>query len=144
MRSKAIFDTSIYIEAIKKGEESAAYSLLIASLPLTYLCSVVSAELYLGAADRFAYKMVDQLSARFKSLGRIVSPNHSSWNHVGKMLSEIKRKEPQYRSKISGLFNDALIALCASQLGATVYTRNESDFRLIQRFRNFDLEVFKN
>ena len=144
MPGKAIFDTSIYIEAIKRGKGSPDYSLLIDSLPSTYLCSIVSSELYLGAGDRFAFKMVDQLSARFKTLGRIISPNHSSWNHVGKILSEIKRKEPQYRSKISDLFNDALIAQCARQLGAVVYTRNESDFSLIQRYRNFDFKVVRN
>ena len=144
MPGKAIFDTSIYIEAIKRGKRSPDYSLLIDSLPSTYLCSVVSSELYLGAVDRFAFKMVDQLSARFKTLGRIVSPNHSSWNHVGRILSEIKRTEPQYRSRVPDLFNDALIAQCARQLGAVVYTRNESDFSLIQRYRNFHFEVVRN
>jgi predicted nucleic acid-binding protein len=144
VRSKAIFDTSVYIEAIQRGEESTDYPLLIDSLPVTYLCSVVSSELYVEARDHIAYKMIKGLSDRFKSLHRIVSPTHSSWNHVGKILSEIKRKEPQYRSKIPALFNDALIGLCALQIGAKLYTRNEADFRLIQRYRNFDLEVIKD
>jgi len=54
MRSKAIFDTSIYIEAIQRGEESPDYPLLIDSLPLTYLCSAVSFELYVGALAMLA------------------------------------------------------------------------------------------
>ncbi len=144
MGSKAIFDTSIYIGAIQKGEESADYPLLIDSLPVTYLCSVVSSELFVGALDHIAYKIIKDLSDRFHSLGRIVTPTHSSWSHVGKILSQIKRKEPQNRSKISTLFNDALISLCALQVGAIVYTRNEADFRLIQRYRNFNLEIIKD
>jgi predicted nucleic acid-binding protein len=46
---KVVFDTNIYIHAIRGGPAARKYALLINTLPFTYLSSVVSAELYLGA-----------------------------------------------------------------------------------------------
>jgi predicted nucleic acid-binding protein len=49
---------------------------------------------------------------------------------------------PQLWSKLSrGLLNDILIALSGRSIGATVVTRNGEDFRLIQQYRSFALEV---
>ncbi|OGB92820.1 MAG: hypothetical protein A3G35_08780 [candidate division NC10 bacterium RIFCSPLOWO2_12_FULL_66_18] len=39
------------------------------------------------------------------------------------------------------LANDCLIALSSRQIGATVLTRNERDFRLIQKIAPFSLAV---
>ena len=78
---------------------------------------------------------------RFKAVRRIVTPIHLSWNEAGKILAEIGSRQPEYWSKIQALFNDVLIAACALQIGAIVYTRNEKDFQLIRRYKGFDLEI---
>jgi len=45
--------------------------------------------------------------------------------------------------KIARLWNDALIALSARQIGASVVTGNVGHFELLRRFVRFDLEPFE-
>ncbi len=110
-------------------------------LPFTYLCSVVSAELYAGALDSSGIRLVRHFVSRSERVGRVVTPTHGSWNDAGRILAKIGREEPEFKSKFSILFNDILIALCALQIGATICTNDEEDFRLIRRYKRFDLEV---
>ncbi len=138
---KVIFDTNIYIGAIHGGTTSTEYSLLLSSLTSTYLSSVVSAELYAGALDSLGIRLIYDFVSRSERVGRIVMPTHGSWNEAGQILAKINREEPKYRSKLPVLFNDALIALCALQIGATVYTKDEGDFHLIRRHKRFKLEI---
>jgi hypothetical protein len=61
---------------------------------------------------------------------------------VGKVVAVVLEKTPQLRSKLaSGLLNDILIALSARSIGARVVTGNGQNFRLIQQFRVFALEI---
>lgn len=138
---KVIFDTNIYIRAIHRGSASTEYSLLIDSLPVTYLSSVVSAELYAGAGDSFGVNLVQGFVTRFERVGRIVTPTHGTWSEAGRILAKVGKQESGYKSKFPALFNDILIALSALQIGATVYTNNEEDFRLIRRHKRFSLET---
>ncbi len=141
---KIIFDTNIYISAIRGGAVSREYGLLLNSLPSTYLCSVVSAELYLGALDSLGLRLIYGFVSRSERVGRVVTPTHASWNEAGRILANIGREEPRYKSKFPTLLNDALIVLCALQIGARVCTGNEEDFKLIRRYKRFDLEVIGN
>jgi predicted nucleic acid-binding protein len=43
------------------------------------------------------------------------------------------------RTKLPGLWNDALIALSARQIGATVVTENLRHFALLRRYARFEL-----
>jgi predicted nucleic acid-binding protein len=138
---KVIFDTNIYINAIHRGAASKPYNLLIDSLPFTYLCSVVSAELYLGALDPLGIRLVRGFVSRSEKVGRVVTPTHASWNESAGLLARIGKEEPKYRSKFATLLNDALIALCALQVGATVCTGDKEDFELIRRYKRFSLEI---
>ena len=46
------------------------------------------------------------------------------------------------RSRVTrGLVNDVLIALAARSLGASVVTRDETDFHLVRSVTPFDLEI---
>jgi predicted nucleic acid-binding protein len=76
-------------------------------------------------------------------LGRIVTPDARSWNLAGDALGNIRRREPALRAKVTSLWNDALIALSARQIGASVVTGNVRDFELLHRFMPFDLEPFE-
>jgi predicted nucleic acid-binding protein len=59
-------------------------------------------------------------------------------------VAVLLEKTPQFRSKlVSGLLNDILIALSGRSIGARVVTGNGRDFRLIQQFRAFALEVIE-
>lgn len=137
---KVIYDTNIYIRALREGQQSEEYTLLLTSLPFTYLSSVVSAELNVGVQDSTGTRLVNQFVSQSERVGRVVTPTHKSWNYAGWILARILKEEPAYKSKLPSLFNDALIVFCALQIGATVCTRNEEDFGLIRRYRRFDLE----
>jgi len=57
---KVVYDTNIYIGAIRGGVHSSEFQLLRGSLPFTYLCSVVS-ELFAGATDSLAVRLTAPL-----------------------------------------------------------------------------------
>ena len=78
----------------------------------------------------------------FERARRIVTPSHAVWKDAGDLMARSLRSAPSARSKVGpGVLNDALIALSACSVGATVVTLNGEDFRRINQFRAFGLEV---
>ena len=71
----------------------------------------------------------------------MVTPSHSHWKSAGDLLPQILGERPDLTSKLPALVNDCLIALSARSLGATLYTRNEDDFRLLRQLRTFSLTI---
>jgi predicted nucleic acid-binding protein len=111
-------------------------------IPLTYFSSVVVQELLAGARTPRQRRQVAALYEPFERVRRIITPSHLVWKEVGKVVAVVLEKTPQLRSKLaSGLLNDILIALSARSIGARVVTGNGQDFRLIQQFRVFALEI---
>jgi len=143
-RGKCIlFDTNVYVAALREGVRGAAFARIRESAPRTFLASVVSAELRAGAVDQTGRSVVLALTDRFDRLGRVVTPEARSWSLAGDVLGDIRRGEPGLRDTIASLWNDALIALSARQIGASVVTANVADFELLRRFVRFDLEPFE-
>jgi predicted nucleic acid-binding protein len=138
-----LFDTNVYVAALREGVRGAAFARIRESAPRTFLASVVSAELRAGAVDQTGRSVVLELTERFDRLGRVVTPEARSWSLAGDVLGDIRRREPGLRDKIARLWNDALIALSARQIGASVVTGNVGDFELLRRFVRFDLEPFE-
>ena len=138
-----LFDTNVYVAALREGIRGAAFARIRESAPRTFLASVVSAELRAGAVDQTGRSVVLELTDRFDRLGRVVTPEARSWSLAGDVLGDIRRREPGMRDKIARLWNDALIALSARQIGASVVTGNVGDFELLRRFVRFDLEPFE-
>jgi len=136
-----VFDTNIYVAALREGLGGASFDRLEAAAPRTFLASVVSAELRAGALDEAGRRAVIELVKRFERLGRVVVPTAGSWNDAGDALAKIVRREPGFRTKVRGLWNDALIALSARQIGATLVTENRHDFGLLRRYVRFELEA---
>lgn len=139
-----LFDTNVYVAALREGVTGAASARIRESAPRTVLASVVSAELRAGAVDQTGRSVALELTDRFDRLGRIVTPEARSWSLAGDVLGDIRRREPGMRDKIARLWNDALIALSARQIGASVVTGNVGDFELLRRFVRFDLEPFES
>ena len=139
-----LFDTNVYVAALREGVRGAAFARIRESAPRTFLASVVSAELRAGAVDQTGRSVVLELTDRFDRLGRVVTPEARSWSLAGDVLGDIRRREPGLRDKIASLWNDALIALSARQIGASVVTANVGDFELLRRFVRFDLEPFES
>ena len=138
-----LFDTNVYVAALREGVRGAAFARIRESAPRTFLASVVSAELRAGAVDQTGRSVVLELTKRFDRLGRVVTPEARSWSLAGDVLGDIRRREPGMRDRIARLWNDALIALSARQIGASVVTGEVGDFELLRRFVRFDLEPFE-
>lgn len=136
-----VFDTNVYVAALREGLDGPAFGRLEAAAPHTFLASVVSAELRAGALDEAGRRAVMMLTGRFERLGRIVTPAAGSWTDAGDLLASLARREPGFRSRIRGLWNDVLIALSARQIGAAVVTENLRDFALLRRYVGFELEA---
>jgi len=137
-----VFDTNVYVAALREGVDGPAFARIRERAPRTFLASVVSAELWAGATDRAGRLAVRELADQFDRLGRVVTPDTRSWNLAGDVLGEMRRREPGLRAKIARLWNDALIALSARQIGALIVTDNVRDFELLRPFVRFDLEPF--
>jgi hypothetical protein len=99
-------------------------------------------ELLAGARTPRQLRQVAALYEPFERVRRIITPSHLVWKKVGRVVAVVLEKTPQFRSKLaSGLLNDTLIALSGRSIGARVITGNGQDFRLIQQFRVFALEI---
>ena len=99
-------------------------------------------ELLAGARTPRQRRQAALLYEPFERVRRIVTPSHLVWKEAAAVVATVFEKAPQLRSKIAhGLLNDILIALSGRAIGATVVTRNGEDFRLIQQYRLFTLEV---
>lgn len=139
---KCILDTNVYLFAMSsdKGERFFAQRFL-PILFCTYLSSVVVEELYAGALDVQAIRLVERYAGALERSGRVVVPTFKDWKEVGKLVAQLSRKEPSHKPKVQQMLNDILIALCARQIGATLFTFNKGDFELICRYKPFSLEV---
>jgi predicted nucleic acid-binding protein len=140
-RRRVVFDTSVYIEAIRAGVSSSLSRRLQDELPRSYLCSVVSAELRAGATSDLGRRMIGRFTLWALRVGRVVTPSAAAWERAGDVLGELRAREPALRSRVATLWNDLLIALSTRQIGATLVTADAHDFELIRRYLRFDLEI---
>ena len=87
----ALFDSSIYISALRRGDDAAlALRRLAADAPL-WLSAVVLEELYagVGTGDRH---VVERLERDFDRAKRILVPNLSDWAQAGRVLARLAAK----------------------------------------------------
>jgi predicted nucleic acid-binding protein len=144
--SGILFDTSVYISALRQGDVSilnlrrAARAGETTTRPL-WLSIVVLEELYVGAADARARKAFDRLERDFDKAGRLLIPARRDWILAGQVLSRIGLKYGFDQVGKARLTNDALIAMSAAASGLTVLTKNPGDYRRIAEFRAFQWET---
>src|SRR5271166_430176 len=87
----ALFDTSVYISALRRGNDAAlALRRLAADAPL-WLSSVVLEELYAGAGDR-ERRVMERLERDFERVKRILAPNLSDWTQACRVLARLAGK----------------------------------------------------
>lgn len=140
--SKSIYDTSVYINALRNRVYYEAMLPRFAhSLATTYFCAVVAQELNAGCRTPQARDRVESLVAPFRRVGRLVTPTFADWEETGTLLARLLRERSDLKDKLPSLVNDILIALCGLRIGAVVYTANEDDFALIRLYKRFRFEV---
>lgn len=136
----ALFDTSIYISALRRGDEAAlALRRLAADSPL-WLSAVVLEELYGGAGNR-ERRVIDRLERDFDRAQRVLVPSQGDWTVTGRVLARLADKYGYEQIGQGRLTNDALIAMSAKRLGIRVITANQRDYRRLAEFRAFQWEV---
>lgn len=141
--SGVVFDTSVYIWALRQGDASvlslrrAARGGEAQTRPL-WLSAVVLEELYVGAVNSKARLELQRLEREFVKIGRLLVPDRRDWAGARQILGNIGRKYGFSLVTRSRLANDALIAVSVAGRGFTVQTKNPGDFALIAEFRPFD------
>jgi len=136
----ALFDSSIYISALRRGDDSAlAVRRIAADAPL-WLSAVVLEELYAGANER-AHRVLERLERDFDRAKRVLVPNLSDWTQAGQVLALLAAKYDYEHIGQGRLTNAALIATSARRLGIRVITANARDFERLAEFRSFQWEV---
>jgi len=136
----ALFDTSIYITALRMGDDAALALRRIAGGAPVWLSSVVLEELYAGVSARNR-RVVERLERDFHRAGRILVPNLTDWTQTGNVLALLAAKHGFEQIGKGRLTNDALIAMSAGRLGITVVTANARDFGKLAEFRPFHWRI---
>lgn len=135
-----LFDTSIYITALRLGDDAALGLRRIAAGAPVWLSSVVLEELYAGVSPH-SRRVVERLERDFDRARRILVPNLKDWTQTGKVLAVLGTKYDYEQIGKGRLTNDALIAISAGRLGITVITVNARDFKKLAEFRPFQWRV---
>lgn len=135
MQEKVVFDTSVYIGVFNHclfQDEINGFNKIM------YLVHPVLHELWIGAKDKKEVNHLIRFGAGFIKLGRLVVPAASTQILIGKVFQKLLlsgKLDPSYPR----IYNDVSIALLARQIGATVVTRNISDFEKIHKVVDFRL-----
>ncbi len=136
----ALFDSSVYISGIRRGNKAVLAQRRLSPDTLLWLSSVVLEELYAGATGQIR-DSVERLEHDFERARRILVPNLSDWTHTGQVLARMAAQYGYEKIGQGRLTNDALIAMSAARIGARVITINERDFRKLAEFRPFQWEA---
>lgn len=133
MQEKVVFDTNVYIGIFNHGlfqDEINGFNKVM------YLVHPVLHELWIGAKGKKEVNHLVKFGATFIKLGRLVVPTASTQTLIGKVCRKLRLSgtlDPSYPR----IYNDVSIALLARQIGATLVTRDISDFEKIFKVIDF-------
>src|SRR5581483_11219637 len=127
-----LFDSSVYIAALRTGADSLVLQRWSREAPL-WLSAVVLEELYAGARieDR---KILEKLERDFVRANRLLVPSLGDWTFAGRILANIAQRHGYEKIGRARLTNDALIATSAARNGIRVITANARDYELLAGF----------
>lgn len=129
-----LFDSSVYITALRGGQDALAALRRQKLRASVWLSSVVLEELYAGAGSSKDHAALERLEREFDKARRILVPNLSDWTQTGKVLARLAAKHGYEQIGRGRLTNDALIATSASRVSITVLTANARDFARLAEF----------
>ena len=135
-----LFDSSIYITALRTGDEAALMLRRLGTDAPVWLSSVVLEELYAGTNPRNR-RVLERLERDFERARRILVPNLRDWTQTGRVLALLATKYDYERIGQGRLTNDALVAMSAGRSGITVITANARDFARLAEFGHFQWQV---
>src|SRR5271165_2106509 len=132
----ALFDSSVYISGIRRGDDAVLAQRRFSPDTPLWLSSVVLEELYAGAFGQMR-DSVERLERDFERARRILVPNLGDWSQAGRVLARLAAKYGYEKIGQGRLTNDALVAMSAGRLGIRVLTANPRDFSRLAEFRTF-------
>jgi len=135
-----LLDTSIYITALRAGDDAVLKLRRFTPGAPLWLSSVVLEELYAGVKPRDS-RIVERLERDFDKAGRMLVPNLSDWALTGKLLARLAAEYGYEQIGQARLTNDALVAMSAARRGITVITANERDFGRLAQFHPFQWQM---
>lgn len=135
-----LLDTSIYVSALRAGDDAVLKLRRFTSSAPVWLSSVVLEELYAGVKPR-DFRIVERLERDFDKAGRILVPSLSDWTVTGKLLALLATSYGYEQIGQVRLTNDALMAMSAARRGITVITANERDFARLAQLHPFQWRV---
>jgi len=135
-----LLDTSIYITALRAGDDAVLRLRRFTPGAPVWLSSVVLEELYAGVKPRDS-RIIERLERDFDKAGRILVPLLNDWTLAGKVLARLASKHGYEQIGQARLTNDALLAMSAARRGITIITANERDFGRLAQFHPFQWQV---
>jgi predicted nucleic acid-binding protein len=130
-----LFDTSVFIDHLR----TAKYEERISGVNgLIRNSVVVLSELLRGASRPEELAFIKTLAKNHP----VLTPTEKNWLEAGEILCKVYGDKGYSPEKLRDLHFDVLIALTARNHGATVITSNRTDFEMIQRYRDFHVEVW--
>jgi predicted nucleic acid-binding protein len=135
-----LLDTSIYITALRAGDDAVLQLRRFTPGAPVWLSSVVLEELYAGVKPRDS-RIVERLERDFDKAGRILVPILNDWTLAGKVLARLAAKHGFEQIGEARLTNDALLAMSAARRGITIITANERDFGRLAQLHPFQWQV---
>lgn len=136
----ALFDTSVYISAFRRGDFSILDLRRFAADTPLWVSAVVIEELYAGT-DEGNRHLVERLEREFDRIKRILVPNLNDWTQAGRVLSRLAAEYNYEQIGRGRLTSDALIAMSAGRMGIVVITANARDFGRLAEFREFQWQL---
>lgn len=131
---KYILDSGLYIRATRDdGWNSALEAFAWNFAPFIFLHSTVASELLAGAVSPVLERRTqERFITPFEATRRVITPTHQTWKRAALVIAELIRLKKLSPQAVTKSFpNDCLIAASAREMGLTVVTENERDFRLI-------------
>jgi predicted nucleic acid-binding protein len=135
MSDFVIFDTSVLVDELRTGRHREKIESVDG---LVRTSAVVLAELWRGATDTAERRFLLALAKNYP----ILTPTEKNWIESGEILAAIRADRGFATTKLRDLHFDVLVALSARSHGARLITTNKTDFELINRYREFKLEVW--
>lgn len=135
---RVLLDSDLYVDWMQAGLRD---DLVLRTPLVRYLSTVVLLELQAGAIGAKTARSVRDLYDSFQRTGRVLAPSPTTFWQAGAVLRRLQERHGYDLRKRFRLVNDCLIAMSSRQVGATVFTRNERDFRAIRAVVPFELAV---
>ena len=96
-----LLDTNVYLDALKSAAGATRFERQFLALVFqTYLSSVVVEELYAGALDERAVRLIERQVGALERVGRVITPLFEDWKKAGKLVAVITRREPGRKPKV--------------------------------------------